>query len=715
MMDIGMKKENPLKVRILPAPWRTWWAYMIYTLAILGFIVWFVRSQKQKLIFEQHKVAHEKSVSEKLRQVDKLKDVFLANTSHELRTPLNGIIGIAESIIDGAAGDVTNQMKSNLSMIVTSGRRLANLVDDILDFSQLKEQSLTLHKQAVDIYSLADVVLTVMHPLTAGKIELINDIDDEVRPIEGDEDRVQQILYNLIGNAIKFTKSGSVRVGCEVDGDWLRISVADTGIGIAEDQKASIFKSFDQGDGDTAGIYGGTGLGLAICQQLVELHGGHITVESTPGEGSVFSFTLPLFEGEVDMGSLNYPVSKIHILESKVEDGESISTQVLSGEEKFRVLVVDDEPINRKVLVNQLSLQNYLLVEAAGGEQALKVINEHEPPFDLVLLDIMMPGFSGYEVCRKIRETYPIHELPVIFLTAKNQVADLVESFEVGANDYLSKPVVKHELLSRVATHLQLLDVNRNLEERVKDRTGELEQKNEELHLAYKSLEEVSLTDQLTSLKNRRFLYAHMDADVALVLRHYKNKNSKKAIGIGDSQLLFFLLDMDHFKMINDTYGHAAGDMVLIQIKEIMLQVFRSSDFFVRWGGEEFLVVVRFMEPENAPKLAERLRKAMEDYPFDIGDGNIISKTCSIGFACFPFHPSMPELIDWTQVIDIADGCLLAAKKSQRNAWVGVYAHKQTEIKHLYEEISEQPQQLIESGALLLKTSIANKNDVKWK
>ena len=252
---------------------------------------------------------------------------FLANTSHELRTPLNGIIGIAESIIDGAAGAVTNQMRNNLSMIVTSGRRLANLVDDILDFSQLKEQSLTLHKRAVDIYSLTDVVLTVMHPLTAGKIELINDIDDEVQPIDGDEDRVQQILYNLIGNAIKFTKSGSVKVGCEVDGEWLRVSIADTGIGIAEDQKKSIFKSFEQGDGDTAGIYGGTGLGLAVTQQLVELHGGHITVESTLGEGSIFSFTLPLFKGEVDMSSLNYPVSKLHILESKVEHEESTSTQ----------------------------------------------------------------------------------------------------------------------------------------------------------------------------------------------------------------------------------------------------------------------------------------------------------------------------------------------------------------------------------------------------
>ena len=131
--------------------------------------------------------------------------------------------------------------------------------------------------------------------------------------------------------------------------------------------------------------------------------------------------------------------------------------------------------------------------------------------------------------------------------------------------------------------------------------------------------------------------------------------------------------------------------------------------------GKSFWWLFALWNPENAPKLAERLRKAMEDYPFDIGDGNIISKTCSIGFACFPFHPSMPELIDWTQVIDIADGCLLAAKKSQRNAWVGISAHKHTETDRLYEEISEQPQQLIESGALMLKTSIANKNDVKWK
>ncbi|MCJ8273032.1 MAG: response regulator, partial [Psychrosphaera sp.] len=185
--------------------------------------------------------------------------------------------------------------------------------------------------------------------------------------------------------------------------------------------------------------------------------------------------------------SINQAVARLHLLETYDAQGVVVGpdTQILpsldTGHDgsQFRILLVDDEPINRQVLHNHLSMQNYQLVEAVGGQQALDILEESTArgdPFDLILLDIMMPKVSGYDVCKKLREIYPVNDLPVIFLTAKNQVADLVQSFAVGANDYLSKPVSKYELLTRVETHLKLLDINRNLENKVAERTAELEQ-----------------------------------------------------------------------------------------------------------------------------------------------------------------------------------------------------------------------------------------------
>lgn len=469
-----------LKVIILPAPWETWWAYTSYVLVVVLVILAFVRRQRQKVIEAQ-------AINQKLKQVDKLKDEFLANTSHELRTPLNGIIGLTESLIDGVAGQLPELANQNLAMVVASGKRLSNLVNDILDFSKLKDRQLKLDSKPLDLHLLCDTVLTLSRSLLAGKqLKLVNKIYlEDIPTIYADENRVQQILFNLVGNAIKFSEQGEISISALNLGDFVEIHVSDCGIGIPKDKFDSIFESFEQADGETERQFGGTGLGLAISKQLVELHGGSISVESTLSKGSTFSFTLPSAKDAQAVAQntgIHQSVSSLHILNSEVGESkeyilsdDAANAEYFDGKERFRILIVDDEPVNRQVLRNHLVAEHYQLFEATGGQQAIDIIFETEQRFDLVLLDIMMPRVSGYDVCRKIREKWPVHELPVIFLTAKNQVSDLVESFSVGANDYVSKPIAKHELLRRVETHLKLLDTNRNLETKVAQRTQALE------------------------------------------------------------------------------------------------------------------------------------------------------------------------------------------------------------------------------------------------
>ena len=230
-----------------------------------------------------------------------MKDEFLANTSHELRTPLNGIIGMAESLMDGAAGKLPEKIKPNLEMIIASGRRLSNLINDLLDFSKLKNKDITLKLKAVDIKTLADVAIDLTDYLKENKkLDVINSIPADIPLITADEDRMQQILINLISNAIKFTESGKVEVSAQVlvgenpDYSLMEVCVSDTGIGIPEEKIPMIFQPFEQADGSISRHFGGTGIGLSITKDLLRLHGGYIEVESEPGKGSSFIFRIPL-------------------------------------------------------------------------------------------------------------------------------------------------------------------------------------------------------------------------------------------------------------------------------------------------------------------------------------------------------------------------------------------------------------------------------------
>ncbi len=404
----------------------------------------------------------------KLARLDKLKDDFLSNTSHELRTPINGIIGIADSMIEGATGTLPNKAIRNLSMITFSGRRLANLVNDILDFSKLKHQNIILQIKPIDIKIVTDVVVFLSQPLIGKKnITLTNKITD-TSPIDADENRVQQILHNLVGNAIKFTESGKVEIFSTVIGKNIQIIVNDSGVGIQANKLKNVFNPFEQADGSIAREFGGTGLGLSITKQLIELHGGEINIESTIDVGTTVSFTLPLSDSkQVDSNDINSILKSVHqenqiidMEEENEEENNAIrNSQIISGYESLHVLIVDDDPINLQVLENQLRIENYEITRANNGQEAIDAVNSGTS-FAIILLDIMMPKMSGFEVCRIIRKTHPPNLLPIIMLTANNQVSDLVEGMRSGANDYLTKPFSKGELITRIRTHVQLSLVN---------------------------------------------------------------------------------------------------------------------------------------------------------------------------------------------------------------------------------------------------------------
>jgi two-component system sensor histidine kinase ChiS len=400
-----------------------------------------------------------------LQQMDKLKDEFLANTYHELRTPLNGIIGITESLLYGAGGQLSEAQKTNLFMIVQSSRHLSNLVTDILYSTKLKHKQIDLQIQPIRIGKITNIVLERFQPILGKKpLQLINSIPSDTPPVDADENWVQQILYNLVGNAIKFTQAGAVEISAAVVEHQLEITVADTGIGIGADKLERVLELFKQADASTPREDDSSGLGLAITSQLVELHGGKLRVESTVGQGSRFSFTLPLSENVLRENSASVQrMPVVPVKESALllmpQAGIVASPEALTlPKGEFKILVVDDESVNLQVLVNHLSPQNYCLAQVSNRRQALAEIEKGLKP-NLIIVDVMMPRLAALEIFQKIYEYFPVNELPIILLTAKNQVPELIECLSYGDN-YLAKPLTKSDLLTRLRTHIQLSKVN---------------------------------------------------------------------------------------------------------------------------------------------------------------------------------------------------------------------------------------------------------------
>jgi signal transduction histidine kinase/ligand-binding sensor domain-containing protein/CheY-like chemotaxis protein len=404
------------------------------------------RAEQEKATVQQQKREIERLLTE-AQQASRLKSEFLANMSHEIRTPMNGVIGMTDLVL---ASELSGEQREYLELAKVSADSLLVILNDILDFSKIEAGRLELNPVEFSLAQCVQESARIFSVAASRKgLQLTVDVDPKLPDkVEGDPVRLRQVLLNLIGNAMKFTPAGSVRVMVRLQqvldqAAELRFSVADTGIGIPEDKQHIIFEAFRQADGSTTRKFGGTGLGLAICSRLVELMGGRIWVESA-GRGSTFHFTVLM------------AVPKRHV-DDTVDVSRSLAQmlRVVSSSAdlqpaSLRVLVAEDNAINQRLVMRILEKRGHSVKVAATGREALDSLGSEE--FDVVLMDVQMPDMDGLEATEWIRksERNTGRRLPIVAITAHTMKGDREKCLAAGMDEVIAKPIDSVKLIEIV-------------------------------------------------------------------------------------------------------------------------------------------------------------------------------------------------------------------------------------------------------------------------